>query len=101
MTTCSPSQPSSSSSNDATARFDHTGLGTSRAMADFPLPGSAPAIVAVPAPGTGQGFWNGASSAALDEDGSFVVAYRLRMGTTAESPAATIVARSDDGENLA
>ena len=69
-------------------------------MADFPLPGSAPAIVAVPAPGSGQGFWNGSSTAALDEDGSFVVAYRLRMGNTPESPAATIVARSDDGETL-
>lgn len=69
-------------------------------MAGFPLPGSAPAIVAVPAPGDGQGFWNGSSSAALDEDDSFVVAYRLRMGTTAESPAATVIARSDDGERL-
>jgi hypothetical protein len=69
-------------------------------MADFPLPGSGKPVVAVPAPGTGLGYWNGSSSAALDEDGTFVVAYRLREGVGAESRAATIVARSEDGERL-
>jgi hypothetical protein len=66
----------------------------------FPLPGSAPAVVAVAAPGTGHGFWNGSSSAALDTDGSFVLAYRLRMGTNPENPAATVVARSADGDHF-
>ena len=66
----------------------------------FPLPGSAPPVVAVAAPGTGHGFWNGSSSAALDADGSFVLAYRLRMGTNPEDPAATVVARSTDGERF-
>jgi hypothetical protein len=65
---------------------------------DFPLPGSAPPVVAVPAPGPGVGFWNGSPSATLDHDGSFLLAYRLRMGTEPDDPAATIVARSDDGE---
>jgi hypothetical protein len=38
--------------------------------AQFPLPGSGPAVVAVPAPGAGPGYWAGASSAALDLDGT-------------------------------
>lgn len=67
-------------------------------MTAFPLPGSAAAIVAVPAPGSGQGFWAGSSSSALDPDGTFVLAYRLRMGTGPEDPAATVITRSEDGE---
>ena len=43
-------------------------------MADFPLPGTGQPVVAVPAPGAGPGWWAGASSAALDADGTFVVA---------------------------
>ena len=39
-------------------------------MTGFPLPGMGRAVVAVPAPGDGPGYWAGASSAALDEDGS-------------------------------
>jgi hypothetical protein len=66
----------------------------------FPLPGSGEAVVAVPAPRAGTGQWAGSASAAQDDDGSFVVAYRTRGGTTAESPAATVIARSDDGERL-
>ena len=46
----------------------------------FPLPGSGRAVVAVPAPGAGPGYWAGAPSVALDEDGSFVIAYRVRKG---------------------
>jgi hypothetical protein len=64
----------------------------------FPLPGGGPSAVAVPAPGRGLGYWNGSSSAALDEDGTFVLAYRLREGVSPEGRAATIVARSEDGE---
>lgn len=67
-------------------------------MTPFPVPGSADAVVAVPAPGTGLGMWAGSSSVALDDDGSFVLAYRLRLGVDPEDGAQTIVARSDDGE---
>jgi hypothetical protein len=67
-------------------------------MADFPLPGSAPAVVAVPAPGTGEGWWAGSSSAALDDDGTFVVAYRVRTGHAGRG--SNVVARSEDGERF-
>ena len=43
-------------------------------MTSFPLPGMGRAAVAVPAPGSGPGNWVGAPSAALDRDGTFVVA---------------------------
>jgi len=43
-----------------------------------PLPGTGRVSVAVPAPGAGFGCWAGAPSAALDDDGSVVLAYRLR-----------------------
>jgi hypothetical protein len=64
----------------------------------FPLPGSAPAAVAASPPGHGEGFWAGSSSAALDEDGTFVVAYRVRNGHAGRG--STVVARSEDGEHL-
>jgi hypothetical protein len=64
----------------------------------FPLPGQGQAVVAVPAPGTGPEHWAGAPSAAQDEDGSFVVGYRVRNGPDGSD--ATIVARSDDGERF-
>jgi hypothetical protein len=64
----------------------------------FPLPGSARAAVAVPAPGPGVGYWAGASSSALADDGTFVVAYRLRL--LEHRGASTVIARSDDGEQL-
>jgi hypothetical protein len=67
-------------------------------MADFPLPGSAPAVVAVPAPGTGEGRWAGSSSAALDDDGTFVVAYRVRTGHAGGG--SNVIARSEDGERF-
>jgi hypothetical protein len=65
----------------------------------FPLPGDDRAAVAAPAPGAGPGHWAGAPSAALDADGSFVVAYRVR--SVEQRGAAVVVARSDDGEHLA
>ena len=49
-------------------------------MAEFPLPGMGSAVVAVPAPGAGPGYWAGAPGAALDEDGTFVMGYRVRNG---------------------
>ena len=64
----------------------------------FPLPGTGRVHVAVPAPGPGDGRWVGAPSAALDPDGGFVVAYRVRV--TDQRGAATMVARSADGERL-
>jgi hypothetical protein len=67
-------------------------------MANFPLPGSGRAVVAVPAPAPGTGNWAGGSCAALDEDGTFVVAYRLR--TVEGRGAQTAIARSGDGETL-
>jgi hypothetical protein len=69
-------------------------------MSGFPLPGTADAIVAVPAPGEGTGSWAGSSSAVLDEDGTFVIAYRVRHGHGQENPVETVVARSEDGEHL-
>ena len=65
-------------------------------MTDFPLPGSAPAVVAVAAPGEGPGFWAGAPCAAFDDDGSVLLAYRVRNGHDGNDE--TVVARSDDGE---
>ena len=65
-------------------------------MSTFPLPGMGESAVAIQAPGRGVEHWAGAPSAALDEDGSIVLAYRLRT----PDRAATIVARSDDGERF-
>jgi hypothetical protein len=66
--------------------------------AAFPLPGAGRSVVAVPAPAAGPQNWAGSSSAALADDGTWVIAYRTRM--TAEDHAATVVARSEDGERL-
>jgi hypothetical protein len=63
-----------------------------------PLPGRGRVAVAAPAPGSGPGEWAGAPSAALDRDGSFVVAYRLR--SAAQRGAELVIARSGDGERL-
>ena len=67
-------------------------------MMQLPLPGSADPVVAVAAPGSGEGWWAGASSAALDDDGTFVIAYRVRNGHAGRG--STVVARSEDGEHL-
>jgi hypothetical protein len=55
-------------------------------------------VVAVPAPGAGVGWWAGSSSAALDDDGTFVIAYRVRTGEKGRG--STVVARSEDGERF-
>ena len=67
-------------------------------MSAFPLPGTGRVAVAVPAPGAGPQRWAGAPSAAPDADGTFVIAYRVRI--TDEDHATTVVARSVDGERL-
>ena len=64
----------------------------------FPIPGTGRVAVAVPAPGPGEGRWVGAPSAAADPEGGFVVAYRVRV--VDQRGAATVVARSADGEEL-
>ena len=64
-------------------------------MDGFPVPGTGAAEVVVPAPAPGEGHWVGAPSAALDADGTVVLAYRVRMVDT--RGAATVVARLADG----
>jgi hypothetical protein len=68
-------------------------------MVRFPLPGSADFEVAVPAPAPGAGNWVGASSAALDDDGGFVIAYRIR--SVGQRGSQLVIARSRDGVGLA
>jgi hypothetical protein len=67
-------------------------------MVRFPLPGSADFDVVVPAPAPGAGNWVGASSAAVDDDGSFVIAYRIR--TADQRGSQLVIARSRDGVGL-
>jgi hypothetical protein len=67
-------------------------------MARFPLPGSTDFDVVVPAPAPGAGNWVGASSAALDDDGGFMVAYRIR--SVDQRGSQLVVARSRDGVGL-
>ncbi len=64
----------------------------------FPVPGSAGFEEVVPAPAPGPGNWVGASSAALDDDGSFVIAYRIR--TADQRGSHLVIARSRDGVGL-
>jgi len=66
---------------------------------DFPLPGNADAVVVAQAPGRGPQFWAGAPAAALDDDGSFVLGYRVRYGEGGGDE--VVIARSDDGERYA
>ncbi len=68
------------------------------AVSDDLVPGSGRVAVAAEAPGAGEGNWVGAPSAALDADGTWVVAYRLRM--VGREVAQVVVARSDEGEQL-
>jgi hypothetical protein len=67
-------------------------------MSEFPLPGTTEAVVAVPAPGNGPGWWAGSSSAALAENGDVLIAYRVRTGH--QGRGSTVVARSEDGERF-
>jgi hypothetical protein len=67
-------------------------------MTELSLPGSVAAVVAAPAPGAGVGYWAGSSSTAFDDDGTFVIAYRVRTGEHGRG--SNVIARSEDGERL-
>jgi hypothetical protein len=67
-------------------------------VGDLPLPGTGRASVAVPAPGSGPGCWAGAPSAALDDGGAVVLAYRLRDAE--RRGGAVVIARATDGERF-
>jgi hypothetical protein len=60
----------------------------------FPLP-TGPGTVAVAPPAPGAQNWAGAPSAALDDDGSILLAYRMRWAGPDD---ANVIARSADGE---
>jgi hypothetical protein len=60
----------------------------------FPLP-TGPGAVAVAPPAPGAQNWAGAPSAALDDDGSILLAYRVRWAGPDD---ANVIARSTDGE---
>jgi hypothetical protein len=62
-----------------------------------PLPGQHPATVAVAAPGKGDGFWAGGPSAAVNDDGTVYLAYRLRRPVGDGRGYAVAISRSDDG----
>jgi hypothetical protein len=55
-------------------------------------------VVAAPAPGAGPGCWTGAPSAALDDDGAVLLAYRVR--DVERRGAGVVVARAADGERF-
>jgi hypothetical protein len=67
-------------------------------MAVLPLPGTGRIVVAVPPPGAGPGSWTGAPSAALDDDGAVLLAYRVR--DVQRRGGAVVVARAADGERF-
>jgi hypothetical protein len=52
-------------------------------------------VVVIPAPGSGPQQWAGAPSAVLLNDGTWVMAWRLRSGRDA-----VVISRSDDGEHF-
>jgi hypothetical protein len=64
-------------------------------MHPFPAPGAHPHTVVVPAPGPGCQQWAGAPSAVRLDDGSFVMAYRVRSNGDA-----VVIATSPDGERF-
>src|SRR5690242_11090173 len=89
-----PLSPKPSGAKTSGMRATHQPRGAA-ATQDLPLPGSAPAVVAVAAPETGVQRWAGAPSAALDADGSVLLAYRVRAGEDVN-----VIARSADGEHF-
>jgi hypothetical protein len=61
------------------------------------VPDPASVEVAVAAPGQGPGYWAGGPCAVLDDDGSIVLAYRLRRPVGLGRGYANVVARSTNG----
>jgi hypothetical protein len=55
------------------------------------------ATVAIAAPGDGAGWWAGGASAVVDDDGSIVLAYRMRHPVGQGRGVANVIARSTDG----
>ena len=64
-----------------------------------PLPDPERASVAISAPGEGPGYWAGGPSA-VEVDGVFYLAYRLRRPVGRGRGYAVVVARSEDGEHF-
>jgi hypothetical protein len=64
---------------------------------NLPLPGTVTPVVAAAAPGAGPQNWAGAPGAALEEDGTIVLGYRVRHAGDRDE---VVVARSEDGERL-
>src|SRR5918998_4537720 len=101
MRRCFPkAHPDATSREESRVTIDEVpnAAGPQDPLRGFPLPGAAAAVVAVPAPGRGPGYWAGASSAALEEDDTFVVGYRVRNGHDGTDE--TVIARSEDGERF-
>jgi len=69
--------------------------------AGVPVPGAQPGVVAVAPPCDGPGCWSGAPSAAVGPDGAIWLAYRRRRREGHGRGAATVLARSEDGERFA
>lgn len=61
------------------------------------IPGRSPSFLVASPPGAGPQRWAGAPSAALDADGSIVLAYRERHSFQEDS---NLLARSADGEHF-
>ncbi|HYH75125.1 MAG TPA: hypothetical protein VD735_04155, partial [Candidatus Saccharimonadales bacterium] len=60
------------------------------------LPHTEHATTAIPAPGAGEGFWNGASSA-FEHEGTIYLAYRTRQPIALGRGQGVVVAKSTDG----
>jgi hypothetical protein len=64
------------------------------------IPNYTHSVVVVPPPGEGEGYWAGAPSAAMGEDGTIYLAYRLRRPVGEGRGFANVVAQSKDGEHF-
>src|ERR1700685_2438077 len=67
---------------------------------EFMLPCPEKARIAIAAPGEGPGYWAGAPSAAVSDDGEIFLAYRLRRPIGQGRGYAIGIARSADGEHF-
>ncbi len=74
-------------------------IGESGLPADVLLPEPQRSVVAIEPPGSGTGYWAGAPSAALGDDGIYL-AYRMRRPIGHGRGYAVAIARSADGEHF-